>query len=65
MPNRVQVIRDHTHLVLYGLPRSLAVDVCSVWTEDWRNSIQVKDLIYSAVKPTGGASAGKYSKSVN
>ena len=65
MLNRVQVMRDHTHLVLRRLARVLVVDVCSVWTEDWRNSIQVKDQIYSAVKPTGGASAGKYSKSVN
>ena len=64
MPNRVQVMLDHTHIVLQALPRIPAVDVCSVWTEDWRNSIEVKNLIQSAVKPIGSASAGKYSKSV-
>ncbi|CAF0992232.1 unnamed protein product [Rotaria sp. Silwood1] len=38
------------------------VDVCSVWSNDWKHSIELKELIYTSVKPLGGSTAGKYSK---
>ncbi len=40
----------------------ILVDVCSVWSDNWKNSIPLKDLIYTNVKPTGGTNAGRYSK---
>jgi hypothetical protein len=31
-------------------------------SDNWKNSNQLKELIYTSVKPMGGAGAGKYSK---
>jgi hypothetical protein len=40
----------------------VSVDVCSIWSEDWKTSSELKHKIYSGVKPAGGKAAGKYSK---
>ncbi|CAF3864394.1 unnamed protein product, partial [Rotaria sp. Silwood2] len=37
-------------------------DVCSVWSSDWKHSTELKELIYTSVKPIGDSDAGKYSK---
>ena len=38
------------------------VDVCSVWSKDWKNTPEITDRIYTNIKPKGGSNAGKYSK---
>ncbi|CAF4448224.1 unnamed protein product, partial [Adineta steineri] len=42
--------------------KSNTFDVCSAWSENWRNSAELNSLVYTNVKPMGGANAGKYSK---
>ncbi|CAF0871946.1 unnamed protein product [Adineta steineri] len=45
-----------------ALDPAIIVDVCSAWSENWRNSAELNSLVYTNVKPMGGANAGKYSK---
>jgi hypothetical protein len=40
----------------------ITVDVCSVWSDNWKVSNELKDQIYTSVKPIAGPNAGKYSR---
>ncbi|CAF0943448.1 unnamed protein product [Rotaria sordida] len=46
----------------FSYSKSNDIDVCSIWSNDWKHSIELKELIYTSVKPLGGSNAGKYSK---
>ncbi|CAF5179850.1 unnamed protein product, partial [Rotaria magnacalcarata] len=37
-------------------------DVCSIWSNDWKFNVDLKDLIHTNVKPAAGQNAGKFSK---
>ncbi|CAF3884978.1 unnamed protein product [Rotaria magnacalcarata] len=42
--------------------RMKKVDVCSIWSNDWKFNVDLKDLIHTNVKPAAGQNAGKFSK---
>ncbi|CAM2721049.1 unnamed protein product [Rotaria socialis] len=38
------------------------IDVCSIWSNNWKFNVDLKDLIHTNVKPAAGQNAGKFSK---
>ncbi|CAF4358617.1 unnamed protein product [Rotaria socialis] len=41
---------------------TIDVDVCSIWSNNWKFNVDLKDLIHTNVKPAAGQNAGKFSK---